>query len=83
MAGIPELCRLPLNDGNDQFAIAIAERHLRPQQIRSAHVPAAQVRAMAGSAGDAVKLVPAFDLSRVAGRPLLSRNESAALSFRC
>jgi hypothetical protein len=56
----------------------IAQRHLRSQQIRSAHIAAAQVGTVAASAVDAIQSLAAFDLRRVFGTPLLAGHKTAA-----
>ena len=84
MAGMPASLPAALNDGDDQFAIAVAEGDLRTQEVGPADVTAAEVRAVAAGATDAVERLAARDLHGVAGRPLLARHEaSGAASARC
>src|SRR5205085_10862133 len=65
-----------LDDGNNQFAIAIAQRHLRSQQVGPTEIASSQICAVAACATDAVQCFPACDLHGVARRPLLPRNKS-------
>ncbi len=65
-----------LDDGNDQFAILVAQRDLGAEQVGSAHIAAAEIGAMTAGTTDAVQRLAASDLRGVARRPLLSRNES-------
>ena len=74
---MPVLWRLPWIIGTISSPSLVAQRGLGAQQVGSAHVAAAQVGAMASPATDAVERFAARDLRRVAGRALLSRNESA------
>jgi hypothetical protein len=43
-----------LNDGENQFAILIAQGELRPQQVGSAQIAATEVRTVTAGAVDAV-----------------------------
>ena len=77
MAGMPWVLPAALNDGDNQFALLIAESNLRPEQVGSAEVAAAEIGAVAAVAIDSVQGFAARDLRGVAWRPLLSGNESA------
>ena len=59
------------DDRQQQFAVLVVQHDVGSQQIRSAHVAAAKVRAVAGAARDAVDLLAALDHGRVVGRPQL------------
>ena len=77
IAGMPASLPAALNDRDDQFAVLIAQRNLRSQQVRSAHVAAAQVRAVTAPAIDAEQRLPACDLRGIARRTLLPGNKSS------
>ena len=83
MAGMPASLPAALDDGQNQFAILVAEGHLRAQQVGSAQVAAAEVRAVATRAADAIQRFAARDLGRVAGRPLLAGNQSTRAAPSC
>ena len=55
-----------LDDGLDQLAVLIVQHELRAQQVRPAHVAAAEVGAVAGTAGGGINLLAAGDHRRIA-----------------
>ncbi len=82
MAGMPASLPAALNDGDDEFAIAIAEGDLRAQEVGTADVAAAEIGAVAAGAADAVQRLAARDLHGVAGRPLLAGHEASGGAAR-
>src|ERR1051326_4642017 len=74
----PRARTAPLNDRHDHFPIAIAQRHLRPQQIRSPDIAAAQIRAVAARAADPIQRLPARHHRRIRRHARLPRHKSTA-----
>jgi hypothetical protein len=62
-----------LNDRKNQFAILIVEHELGAKQVRTAHVAASQVGAVARSTRHAIQVLSTLDLRRIARRSLLRR----------
>ena len=71
-----------LNNGEDQFALLIAQRDLGAQKIRAAHVSTAEIRSVADGAVDAVKGFSTLDLNGIAGLSVLPGDEAAAPGSR-
>jgi hypothetical protein len=64
------------DDGHNLFAVLIQEGGLGAEQIRTTHVAAAQVGAVATRAADSVDGLPSRDLHRVARWTLLPGYEA-------
>src|SRR5262249_20787583 len=65
------------DDWNDVLAVLIGEDELRPQQVRSTLITAAQVGAVAGGTAHAVERLAARDHRGIACCPLLLREVGA------
>jgi hypothetical protein len=71
-----------LYDRHDQFTILIAAHKLRTQDVRSTHVTAPQIGAVASSTAHAVQRLPALDHHGIARRPRPIRKRSRRASRR-
>src|SRR4029453_11496846 len=69
-----------MNDRHDQLTLFVAQDDLRPKQIGTTLIAAAEVDAVTALAIDAVQRLAARDDRRVARRPLLRRKRRAALA---
>src|SRR5579863_6734940 len=80
--GHPRVLTGALDDGDNQFAILVAESHLRAQQVGTAQIAASQIRAVTTGATYAVQRLAALNLHGVARRTLLAGNQSSRPAYR-